>query len=85
MAVLSDAQRKEIWAQMMRDLSDVREPIGVTKTDLRAAVDAADQWAQDNAASFNSALPQPARNALTAGQKSRLLAYVIQKRWNTGA
>ena len=48
-------------------------------------MDAADQWASDNAASFNAALPQPARTVLTAAQKARLLAWVILKRYQVDA
>jgi hypothetical protein len=65
MAVLSDTDRAALWAEFMRDQSASRTPMGLTKADLRAAVDAADAWADSNAASFNTALPQPARNALT--------------------
>ena len=65
----------------MRDLSADREPCAVTKAELRADLDAADQWVDDNAASFNSALPQPARGALTASQKARLLMRVVSRRF----
>jgi hypothetical protein len=81
MAVLPDADRVALWAEFMRDQSASRTPMGLTKADLRAAVDAADAWADSNAASFNTALPQPARNALTAKQKALLLMYVIRRRW----
>ena len=47
---------------------------------LKAAADAADQWADDNAASFNTALPVAFRNAATLQEKSLLLAVVILKR-----
>jgi hypothetical protein len=81
MAVLPDADRVALWAEFMRDQSASRTPMGLTKADLRAAVDAADAWADSNAASFNTALPQPARNALTAKQKALLLMVVLRRRW----
>jgi hypothetical protein len=81
MAVLSDTDRAALWAEFMRDQSASRTPMGLTKADLRAAVDAADAWADSNAASFNTALPQPARNALTAKQKALLLMVVLRRRW----
>lgn len=84
MAVMTDAQRFEIWADFMRELSNERDPIGVDKNDLRAAFNAADQWISDNASSFNTAIPQPARTALTATQKARLLMFVVRKRFNVG-
>jgi hypothetical protein len=78
MAALSDDDRKEVWAELMRSLDC---PGAITKTDLRAAVDAADAWVDANAASFNAALPQPARGGLTNRQKSALLTYVVQRRY----
>jgi hypothetical protein len=81
MAVLTDEDRAALVKEMSSDLSNTRELCGVSKADLRAAVNAADAWADANAASFNSAIPQPARAALTAGQKARLLKYVITQRW----
>lgn len=61
MAVLSDALRRGVWSGIMRYISDVRETVSITKTELRAAIDAADTWLDTNASSYNSALPQPAR------------------------
>jgi hypothetical protein len=49
--------------------------------ELRAAVDAIDQWIDDNASSFNSSIPQPARSSLTAKQKARLLVWVVRRRF----
>lgn len=69
----------------MRALSARREPIGaLNKSDLRAALNAADQWASDNQASYNSALPAAAQAALTSAQKAELLKFVIEKRYVEG-
>lgn len=76
MAVLGDSERFEVWAQVMREL-----PMpGVTKPELRAAVNALDTWLNNNNAA-NAALPQPARGALTVEQKAALLSYVIARRY----
>jgi hypothetical protein len=78
MAVLNDADRVSLrtaWAEANR------ETVGITKPELRAAIDAADDWANSNAASYNSALPLPARTTLTAAQKARILAYVVTRRF----
>lgn len=80
MAVLSNAGRRDVWADFMRS-PEAGETFGITKADLRAAVDAIDQWVDDNAASFNAAIPQPARGSLTSRQKARLLSHVIAKRF----
>jgi hypothetical protein len=84
MAQLTDGDRREVWAEFMRELSDAREPVGIEKSALRAAVDAIDAWVNDNQASFNTAIPQPARGALTSAQKARLLLFVVRRRFLTG-
>jgi hypothetical protein len=81
MALLIDQDRAELCALLSREVSELREALGVSKADLRAAVNAADAWADTNAASFNSALPLPARTAMTTQQKARLLMYVIRQRF----
>lgn len=81
MAVMDDTNRATTLARIMVDLSDDHESCAITKTDLRAAINAVDAWVDGNAASFNSALPAAARTGLTAPQKARLLAAVIRRRW----
>lgn len=86
MAAMSTADRTGVGAIFQSDASAVREAFGAfTKADLQAAVAAVDAWCEANTASFNSAIPLPARTALTAAQKSRLLMYVIRRRSETGA
>lgn len=82
MAALIDADRAALWADFMRLCSTNKETFGaVTKADIRAAVDAADTWADSNAASFNAAIPLPARTAFTARQKAMLLMFIIRRRY----
>lgn len=82
MAALSTAARdeieKEIQRQLPRDTSEGFSTLPLA--DLRAAINAVDQWAEDNASEYNTAIPQPARGVLTAKQKSWLLVYVVLKR-----
>ena len=78
MAVLPDVDRALISAQWMRANT---EDCGITKVDLRAAVDALDSFLDTNAAAINSAIPQPARGSLTTAQKARLLALVTLRRF----
>lgn len=86
MAEMTAGQRAAAAAGLMDDLSRTREALGaLTKAEFRAAVDAADTWANNNSASYNSALPLPARTVLTAPQKARLLAAVVLARWTNGA
>ena len=56
-----------------------RLPI-LSKADLRAAVDAVDDYIDANAASLNAALPQPFRSAATAQQKALVFALVALRR-----
>jgi hypothetical protein len=80
-ALLSDVDRQAVWADLMRRVLGA----GLTKAQLRAAVDAADTWADANSAAYNLALPLVARNALSAGDKAILLAAVVTKRQEKGA
>jgi hypothetical protein len=56
------------------------DPSAFTKAELRAAVDAADQWLDDNAASFNSALPVAFRTTANQAQKNLLVSFVTEMR-----
>lgn len=83
MAVLTDNQRSEAWAEFLR-LGVNLGTIGCLKADVRAAINGLDQYISDNAAAINQAIPQPARGALTASQKALLLKAVITKRYLSG-
>lgn len=81
MALLTEAQRQAVTNVFMRDRSEKRDVLpGVKKTDLRAAIDATDQWIEDNQASYNSALPAVVRTNLSLAQKTLLFCYVAMKR-----
>lgn len=84
MAVLIDADRAAVWAEFMRDRSAVLDALPLSKSDLRAAVDAVDQWVSDNAVAFNNAIPAAARVALTTPQKALLLRFVVSERYDKG-
>jgi hypothetical protein len=80
MAVLVAADRDRIHKALMRLWSRDREAVAILSADIRAAVDATDTWIDSNSASFNTALPQPARNSLTATQKTMLFMAVAAMR-----
>lgn len=83
MAALSDTDRADCFADYMRE--ETTQFAGLLKPDLRAAVDAIDDYCVANAAAMNQAIPQPARAQLTAAQKARLFARVLLKRYAKGA
>lgn len=81
MAVLSQADRDAVYAYFVASLNVSGEGIATIKADLKAAVTAADAWADSNAAAYNAALPVAARTTLTTRQKARLLEAVIRRRY----
>ena len=81
MAVLPAGERAACTASFTDDKSRVREVVaGVTKADIRAAVNAIDDWCDLNATALNLAIPLPARTALTGQQKLDLFLRVVQRR-----
>ena len=78
MAVLSDSDRVLVWALSMRSELGT---LALTKADLRAAVNALDTFMTTNEGAVNTAIPQPARGALTTKQKAALLMLVINQRY----
>jgi hypothetical protein len=81
MAVLTDENRIAVWAKYMEDVSSDRTSIGISKVDLRAAINGVDDWVNDNAVSFNNAFPEPSKSALTNKEKAAILFRVVNKRW----
>jgi hypothetical protein len=80
MAVLSSADRLAVEVETNRT-PDAVQGLGITRAQLRAAIDAIDDWVDGNAVAFNNAIPQPARGALSARQKAALLMLVVRRRF----
>jgi len=81
MAVLIDNDRITMMQKFAQDMSGTRTAVSIVKADLRAAVNAIDDWVEANASAFNTTIPQPARGALTTQQKAKRLWYVVQRRF----
>ncbi len=78
MTTLVEFDRFDLWAELMR----LKESYaGMSKADLRAAVNATDDWIDANQGSFNSALPLPARTSLTARQKTLVFMAVAARKF----
>lgn len=80
-ATLTSADRQAIWSKFMEEASRLWLGVNLSKLELRAAVDATDNWINSNAASFNTALPVEARTNLTTKQKWELFLLVARRRW----
>ena len=81
MAASPDEKRIAAWVELMQKLSSEGQAIGITKADLRAAVDAIDNFLESNVTAINNAFPQPSRSSLTTAQKARILAAVTLYRY----
>lgn len=78
MAILSDSSRRKVWRMFQ---ARGHCPGSITKTELRAAVDALDDYLDaTGAVAINSALPQPFRGAASPEQKALVLAYIALER-----
>ena len=80
MAALTDQQRRSIWAEFMRRASRDRQDLGLTKTQLRAALDAADVRLEANSNADHASLP-PQAAALSSRQRSLLFLMTMTKRF----
>jgi hypothetical protein len=76
-ALLDETARHRVSAAFQRDNTEASP---FAKSQLRAAVDAADQWVEDNQTSFNQALPVAFRTSASTAQKVMLLGYVLWRR-----
>jgi hypothetical protein len=77
MAVLSALERARTAAQWLRRNP---ESCAFTKADLRAAVNATDDWIDSQQANYNAALPAAFRTNATLAQKTLLFCYVAMRR-----
>ncbi len=80
MAALPDIDRIEVTAKLQRLAQWLAISCGITKVDLKAAVDATDDWIDTNQTAFNNALPTAAKNTRNLTQKTLIFCYVAMKR-----
>lgn len=79
MAALPSEYRADITADAQRTPEC---PGGLTKAQLRAVVDAIDDWWEaSGAAAANTAIPQPQRGALSTRQKVYLFQRVLERKY----
>lgn len=82
MAVLNETQRQAVRDTLirLRDEFAAWVNLGGTKADVRAVVDAFDDYLETNAAAINQSIPVGPRGAFTTPQKAIIMAYVALKR-----
>lgn len=81
MADLTNSQRIKCGrAFALRAYQELNSTANLTKDDIKAAVDATDDWIDDNQASFNTALPNPFKTTATLDQKTILFVIVALER-----
>jgi hypothetical protein len=80
---LSQADRQSTAREWIREAF---ERLGGTATlttdEIRAAIDAIDDFLDNNQAAINSAFPLPFRTTATLPQKALVVAFVAMKRGN---
>lgn len=81
MAALPDADRRHATRRFIeRIFVEGRQTATFSTDQLKAAVDAIDDWIEANAQSFNQSLPPQFRNNASAEQKTQLFCFVALKR-----
>lgn len=80
MAVLSDVDRRELWAELMRAAEAYGASFSISKADLRAAFDGVDNGMETSAATINNWFPQPARSNLPVRAKAFIVGLVAMRR-----
>ena len=80
MAVLREVERFALWSEFMAHQSNEHAPMDISKSALRDAIDAVDDWVEGRINNLDAAFPMPARTALTDRQKTYLLFFVARAR-----
>lgn len=83
MAAMIDADRQDAARKWIhKAFLDLNATATLDTVAIKAAIDAADDWVDANAGSFNTALPAAFRTTATLAQKALLIAFVAMKRGN---
>ena len=81
MAVMDETQRKACTkAWILRVYVSRNATAKLDTIALKAAVDAVDQWFENNVGSLNAALPEPFKSTATGEEKTMMLVHVVMKR-----
>lgn len=81
MAVMTDTDRDKVSAKFNRELF---ENTALLKSQIKVLVNAADDFLDTSAATYNSSIPQPVRTLATTTEKVKALVLVLNERFNLG-
>jgi len=76
---LDETSRLKVW---VRGMKEKVVPGNLSKTEFRAAVNAADDWVDSSQSAFNAALPVEFKTSATVTQKAALLALILIERYS---
>jgi len=71
---------EKVRSEFAGELSRLRTELAATKPQCRTVLEAVDGWMDENAASFNQALPAAVAANFSAKQKLKLLRLVVDAR-----
>lgn len=78
---LDITQREDATGQLIRKMFvEANQTAQLDSTEVRALIDALDDYVEANATAINQAIPVTVRTKATLGQKALALAYVAMKR-----
>lgn len=80
MAVLPEATRSRLHQWIMQRISALGSSTSATKSEWRQLIDAADDFVNSNASSYNTSIPAGVRAKFTSDQKALALALVCLSR-----
>ena len=75
---LSTEELNEIFAELMRQESNMHELLSIDKQAYRDVVVAVDTWISDHMLEVENNIPQPGRSALSMTQKARIFFAVTK-------
>ena len=88
MAVLTPERRQACCQEFMNELSELREPYpggDLSKPEVQAAINSADDYQNANAAAMKQAIAQPARARMSNSQLARMVNMINRYRYIDGS
>lgn len=84
MAALAESQRTEVWADVMRWLSDQGVPVSLTKAEVAEVVNRLDDGIADSLGMIDAFLGPDLAAGFDAATKNHIFSMVVQRRIEEG-